>query len=474
MSRKEGRDVAEGRTVERAVVVEVKDDSAILLTRSGAFVSRPGAHLALGDETLVDMTPVPVRGGLRTWHLGLAGGVAAALAVTLVLASMTPAYAKTVAYTSVEINPAFTLGLNAKGQVTTIAPEDADATKVLAGVQVIGKSLPSAVDALVRASVTDGFVASSGFTPVIVAAYGAGSSPIPTSIKPIVAQATRSAKGVLAALAVTGEAQGVAVDQAVVTKAKKLGLSVGEYVVMAELQRNGKSVSGNDVKEGLGKVIQQSDSQTLFQDLTNTLSQGASGPFTPPPPPPAGSGSGLQVQVNVPSGIEGIDIGDGADGQGKGHDHGHGNGHGQKGTGDQSGTNPSGQGVPPQGPTGDQGQTAPGSGDQQNPFGQGGQSQKQGGSGGDHNPSGQGDNHQGPSGSGGQNGSNSTGLKGSGSSYPSFTWPLGNGDTLQGSASWSNSFCSLLSAYGFSCSDQSGVTSGGSGGSDGSGSTGDN
>jgi|GEM_PF-3960622 len=458
MSRQGGRDVAEGRTMERAVVVEIRDDSAILLTRSGAFVSRPARHLALGDETLVEITPPPVRGGLRTWHLALAGGLAAALAVTLVLTSMTPAYAKTVAYTSVEIDPAFTLGLNAKGQVTTIAPEDADATKVLAGVQVIGKSLPSAVSALIRASVADGFVSSSGFTPVIVAAYGAGSSPIPTSIKPIVAQAARSAGGALAALAVTGEAQGVAVDQTVVAKAKRLGLSVGEYVVMAELQGNGKPVSGSDVKEGLGKVIRESDSQTLFQNLTNALSRGSS---TPPPPPSGGSGSGLQVQVNVPSGIEGIDIAGGADGQGKGHDHGHGTGHEQKGTDGQS---PSGQGVTPQGPSGDQ----PG------PFGQGDQSHKVGGSGGDHTTPGQGDNHQGPSGSGGPSDSGSTGVTGSNPSYPSITWPYGSGDTFWGSGSGTSSFCSLLSAYGFSCNGQSGVTSGDSGGSDNSGSTGDN
>lgn len=478
MSRKEDRGVAQDRVLERAVVVEVKGTSAILLTRSGAFVSRPAANLAVGDVTLVDMTPAGQGRGARSWRFGLAGAVAAVVAVALVLAGVTPAYAKTVAYTSVEINPAFTLGLNDRGRVTSVTAEDADATKVLSALTVVGDSLPVAVNALVRASVADGFVPSSGFTPVIVAAYGKGTSPIPTAIEPVVARAAQSAKEALASLAVKGTAQSVAVAPKVVARARKLGLSVGQYVVLAELQHNGKKVSDKLVREGLGVTIEQSGSETLFQALTNTLAKG------PPPSTPggakggdggAGNGAGpgngksgagngkggatVEVQVSVPSGIEGISFGDGGHGHGKGNDKGHGQGK-DHGKGKDGKAAQGDELMPPGSGT----SVSPGDGQDQSPQGSSGDGQdqiQQGGPGSGITPpaSGDGKDQKSKAGSGNDQ-------SGSGASS-SLTWPSsGSGGSTSVSPS-SSAFCTWLQSFGFSCGSLTGGSQGGDGSSGG-------
>lgn len=288
---------------QRAVVVELQARKAVVLTKDGRFLKVARQTHRLGEETWVTVPQDAFVPALR-W-----GTVAAALAlVVAVMGRALPgAYAATVAYVSVQIDPGVTLGVASNGTVTAATAQDRDAALVLNRLNLIGESLPKAVTAIVDSSLTAGLVRTGHWIAYVVTVYPANGLPVATTLRKEVAQAEISGQRALAAAHVSDTNEVLAVSAKVAAAAQAQGVPVGTYAVYLQLQKVSptppplSALAG----QGLTQGIVQSGDQAAFEQEVEDESTGSS-------PGQAGSpGQGNQKsqasQPNqMPEGVENL------------------------------------------------------------------------------------------------------------------------------------------------------------------------
>lgn len=263
---------------ERAVVLEVKGNRAVVLTTEGEFrrLTLPGYGYAIGDEVAL-----PAAAGRRTaaawWRLRPAirwRPVALAAAVLALALVPVGAFwyqslpAAELAYVTVDINPSLDLTVDARERVVDAVANNADGQRLLAGLGREGfyrRPLDQVLASVTQLAVDLGYLAPDGEHLVLLAVAPAGSldSGLKARLEAVQArlQAAVTVRAVLAEARVEAVVETIPVPPAVREEAKKLQLSPGKlglYVAarQADLDLEPDAVAGN-----LAQVLQEAGKQ---------------------------------------------------------------------------------------------------------------------------------------------------------------------------------------------------------------------
>ncbi|MHB1505708.1 MAG: anti-sigma factor domain-containing protein [Sulfobacillus sp.] len=287
---------------QRAVVVEIQGRRAVVMTKDGRFLKVRHQNYRLGEETWVSVPQEAYAPALR-WGTAIA---AAALVVAVMSRALPGAYAATVAYVSVQINPGVTLGVTSNGTVTSVQAQDHDAATVLSHLNLVGDSLPQAVTAIIQGTVQAGLAGQGHWIAYVVTVYPATGQAVGLKLRDEVAQAEAAGQKALSAAHVADSHEVLAVSAKVAAQAKAHGVGVGTYVVYLQLQAvsHAPLPLSTLAGQGLTQGIIRSGDQTEFEQET----QGAAGSTNPSGTTGKGkgdSGSGGQSQKSsLPSGVE--------------------------------------------------------------------------------------------------------------------------------------------------------------------------
>lgn len=322
--------MAKGARQMRAVVVELQARRAVVLTKDGRFLKVVRKNHRLGEETWVTVPQEAFVPALR-WATAAA---ALALVVAVMGRALPGAYAATVAYVSVQIDPGVTLGVASNGTVTSARAQDQDAAVVLSHLSLIGDSLPKAVTAIVDSSLAAGLVKSGHWVAYVVTVYPAKNQPLGLTLRKEVAQAEASGQRALAAAHVTDTHEVLAVSAKIAAEAQARGVPVGTYVVYLQL----KTVSAKPLPltalkgQGLSQSIVKSGDQAAFEQEVEGSGSGQTGP-------PGQAKGQKKKQGQLPEGIENLLPsllpGSGSSGGSDSPGQGDGPGKSQRGSGDQ-------------------------------------------------------------------------------------------------------------------------------------------
>ncbi|MHB1842932.1 MAG: anti-sigma factor domain-containing protein [Sulfobacillus sp.] len=287
---------------QRAVVVEIQGRRAVVMTKDGRFLKVRHQNYRLGEETWVSVPQEAYAPALR-WGTAIA---AAALVVAVMSRALPGAYAATVAYVSVQINPGVTLGVTSNGTVTSVQAQDHDAATVLSHMNLVGDSLPQAVTAIIQGTVQAGLVGQGHWIAYVVTVYPATGQAVGINLRDKVAEAEAAGQKTLSAAHVADSHEVLAVSAKVAAQAKAHGVGVGTYVVYLQLQAASQAplTLSTLAGQGLTQGIIRSGDQTEFEQET----QGAGGSTPRSGTTGKGkgeSGSGGPSQENgLPSGVE--------------------------------------------------------------------------------------------------------------------------------------------------------------------------
>ena len=269
----------------RGVVVGIRGRHSILLTEDGSFVEANIGTRRIGEEAFLPQRHIFA--GLA-WRLG---AVVAAASVAIALIAQPFAYAATVAYVSVQINPGVSLGVSESGLVTSSAPQDKDAVAILSGLRLVGENLDAAVSSVITAAVDKKLVTKGKWVAYVLTAYPANNSQISQSLKKDIATANSSGAEVLKKDGVPFSNEVLMVPRATVEKAKAKGVEVGTYVVYKQLEQKSSfnlSLSLPSLaKNGLTNGIVKSGEKKIFEQETEnktTNSNQADGVLQQSPP----------------------------------------------------------------------------------------------------------------------------------------------------------------------------------------------
>ncbi len=330
--------MAKGARQMRAVVVELQARRAVVLTKDGRFLKVARRNHRLGEETWVTVPQDAFVPALR-WATAAA---ALALVVAVMGRALPGAYAATVAYVSVQIDPGVTLGVASNGTVTSVRAQDRDAAVVLGHLSLVGESLPKAVTAIVDSSLAAGLVKSGHWVAYVVAVYPAKNQPLGLTLRKEVAQAEASGQRALAAAHVTDTHEVLAVSAKIAAQAQARGVPVGTYVVYLQLKTATPTPLPLSALEGQGlsQSIVKSGDQAVFEQEVEGEGSGSASTSGQTGPPGQTQGKGQKKkQGQLPEGIENLLPsllpGSGSSGSSDAPGQGAGPGKSQGGSGDQ-------------------------------------------------------------------------------------------------------------------------------------------
>lgn len=140
----------------RGVVMSVKGDQAVLLTKGGDFRQVRNRGYSVGDRIKIVST--------RS-YIARIGSIAAAVAVFAV--GGISSYYIPASYVSVDINPSFIMTLNVYNKVIDIEPLNDEAKQLLEERDVKGMDINDSIDALIDSSEHRGYVDTNGDEVII-------------------------------------------------------------------------------------------------------------------------------------------------------------------------------------------------------------------------------------------------------------------------------------------------------------------
>ena len=205
------------------LVMELKEKTCIILTRSGEFreVRRSLQEVRLGDE----ISSAPAETAAAAWWKPLL----AAASVFLFLWGGFLYYGwsnEAVAYVGLDLNPSVELGINRRQQVCQVSGLDAEGRVLVQKVTLRGLPLDAAITAVVTEAIAERYLNPAGEN-VILTTVTVGKK---SRVNPDPQQISRWIQGILQRSGVRAE---VVVEEApaeVRRQAKEAGLSTGKYL----------------------------------------------------------------------------------------------------------------------------------------------------------------------------------------------------------------------------------------------------
>ncbi len=286
----------------RGLVLEIKKGRATLLCPGGEFRAAAvpdGAHWVVGQEVRLDHS-MAARGAWRNWLSARPAVAALALLVALVAVGMPVAgriYNRplaTVAYLSVDINPSFEVGMDARGRTSSVTALNDDAAKLIQGRSFSGP-VHKVVSQLVEMAVDAGYLGTPDGLVIITTSPAPSATvsaqttqtrvatPETAVAEKALADTKASVEATLAKANKTNAVQGLKVDAETREEAHNEGLSQGKFAILLAAQGENLRVSVDDLKSGsvtqaiknaggqvgevVGKAAQVKDFHPLVQEF---------------------------------------------------------------------------------------------------------------------------------------------------------------------------------------------------------------
>lgn len=238
----------------------------------GEFRAAPvprGANWVVGQEVGLDLLgPAP---GVRHGWLAMRPAIAALAFVVALVAVGVPVaghlYSRplaTVAYLSVDINPSFEVGVDARGRTSSVTALNDDAAKLILGRSFSGPA-QKVIATLVSLSVAAGYLGTPDALVIITSSpapvrtptvqvnsqpAGAGAGAATAVAERVLADAKASVEATLARQKRTNPVQGLKVDAETRDEAHNAGLSQGKFAILLAAQNENLPVTVEDLKSG--------------------------------------------------------------------------------------------------------------------------------------------------------------------------------------------------------------------------------
>lgn len=172
-------------------------------------------------------------------------------------------YTKTpVSYISIDINPSVELGVNAKGKVVTVTPDNSDGNRIVKGQKLINSSLSSAVNQLITSAAKNNFIKSDGSTVIALTSMSKDSK----SAEQLTEISEKAAVSAVNANKLSAVYYKDSADLSLKEQAEKSGVSPGKYKLIKVIQsldpaatvETLKNATVSDIMKELKKYINNS------------------------------------------------------------------------------------------------------------------------------------------------------------------------------------------------------------------------
>lgn len=263
---------------EKALIMQVTGDKAVVMTTDGQFVSipvRPGMNIGL--EVEVSVSPaIGASQRKNRWTSRL--GVTAAVAALVLLVGtwqwptqMVQVQAMPSAYVSLDINPSVEMSVDQNLRVISATGVNDDGQKVLEQLSLTTQPVDQAVKQLTEKAESMGFVKQNSDIIVTTSPAGSSSNEFANSLESQLIQAVSQATKSSGKDVVVG---GVTVKESIRQQAQTAGVSTGKYAVYLQAKAKGVPVTVDDFKkQSVTQVANKhKDVQTIVDSMKGQLS----------------------------------------------------------------------------------------------------------------------------------------------------------------------------------------------------------
>lgn len=227
----------------KGIIMQVSGPHAIVMTSDRQFVRVPlQAGMIIGQEIEVSSgKPHPA----FAWRKLAMVAASFALALGLWQASAILRPAQVSAYVALDINPSLELSIDEHKDVLQVTPLNEDAEQLLTKLNLKGKPVAKAINAVALEAAKQGFIKPDG--DILVTASDAGTTEI--NLSDLEKELMTSVETSLKQSGIAGHVGGVLVTQKDREAAQALGLSPGKYALYRQAQASDIEISVDDLKK---------------------------------------------------------------------------------------------------------------------------------------------------------------------------------------------------------------------------------
>ena len=228
----------------KTVVMEVNGKHAVVLNGDGGFLKIKNMGYRVGQR--LDKIPRAISPALSRW-------VAAAAVVVLLVAGSTAAYCTPYTQVSLDVNPSIELNLNLFDLVISATPMNADGEKILEQANVLNGNLPSALQNIVAALASQGYIKPGEEVDILLTA----ASPDQERSQGLLKDAVQTAEQQTTRLRINANVIGECVDSELQERAREYGVSPGKLMLAEQYALSTGKPRDVDISNWLDKPVKE-------------------------------------------------------------------------------------------------------------------------------------------------------------------------------------------------------------------------
>lgn len=234
----------------KAVVVEIRDKDAAILTENGEFEIVKNKNYNIGEAIIMTEK--------KTKKLSKKLIVSIASAVAVVCFGCVGAYAyyTPAGYVSLDINPSIEYVVNTFDKVIDVNGVNQDGEKIVENIDVQGKEIDDAIDQTIDQLIETGYIANENSELVISANYGDNKDS-----EDLAQKLEDSAQAKLSEEGKKANIETFAIGKARVDEAKKLGVTPGKLNLVEKLKESSANPDEIVISDWLNKPVKQIQSE---------------------------------------------------------------------------------------------------------------------------------------------------------------------------------------------------------------------
>lgn len=256
---------------QRGVLMDIEGREAVVLTPRGEFkkIPAPGSDWDIGQEVWFEAAEP------AAWRRAFSGRIAwLPAAAVLLLFLLIPAIFVVnrpapvlAAYVTVDINPSIELSVDTRGRVIAATALNDDGGLVLAGLNLAGRPLDDAVEAIADRAAERGYLGAGKANTIIITTVPKDpAARLPRDLEEKDLKAKQRAEKIIREKGISGQVQALSADLGLRDAARKENLSIPKMMAVLAASEEGKAISSEEArKDPLAKILEK----TGFPDLSH-------------------------------------------------------------------------------------------------------------------------------------------------------------------------------------------------------------
>lgn len=255
---------------QRGVLMDIEGREAVVLTPRGEFKRIPalGSDWDIGQEVWFEAAEP------AAWQRAFSGRIAwLPAAAVLLLFLLIPAFFVVnrpvpvlAAYVTVDINPSIELSVDTRGRVIAATALNDDGGLVLAGLNLAGRPLDEAVEAIADKAAERGYLGAGKANTIIITTVPKDpTAPLPRDLQAKDLKAREKTEKIMREKGINGKVQTLSAGLGLRDAARKENLSIPKMMAVLAASEEGKAISSEEARKApLAKILEK----TGFHDLS--------------------------------------------------------------------------------------------------------------------------------------------------------------------------------------------------------------